>query len=67
MVIEMEKINKKYTQHNVMRNFGLILWAHIDELFPWIHIPIKKVKNLEIIDWAKCKWDYKNATYSQYL
>jgi hypothetical protein len=50
MAIEMEKINKKYIQHNVMRDFELTSWAHIDELFPWTNIPIKKVKNLELIN-----------------
>jgi hypothetical protein len=27
----------------------------------------KKVQNLEIIDWTKCGWDYKNGTSSHHL
>jgi hypothetical protein len=39
----------------------------MDELFPWTDIPTKKVGNLHIIDWAKCGWDYENATSSHHL
>jgi hypothetical protein len=47
-------------------------WAHFmgtyhNELFPWTDIPRKKVEDLEIIDWAKCGWDYKNATSSYHI
>jgi hypothetical protein len=63
----MDKINKDYREHNMIRDFGLTSWAHMDELFPWTDIPTKKVGNLEIIDWAKCGWDYKNATSSHHL
>jgi hypothetical protein len=65
--IEMDKINKEYRQHNMIRDFGLTSWAHMDELFPWTDIPTKKVGNLHVIDWAKCGWDYKNATSSHHL
>jgi hypothetical protein len=51
----------------VMRDFALTSWAHINELFPWTNISTKKVKNLKIINWAKCTWNYKNATSSHYL
>jgi hypothetical protein len=37
------------------------------KLFLWIHFPTKNIKNLEIIDWAKCGWNYKNATSSHHL
>jgi hypothetical protein len=67
MAIKMEKINKEFMQYNVMKDFGLTSWAHINELFPWTNIPTKKVKILETIDWAKCWWDYKNATSSHHL
>jgi hypothetical protein len=67
IAIEMDKINKEYREHNMIRDFGLTSWAHTDELFPWIDIPTKKVGNLHIIDWAKCGWDYKNATSSHHL
>ena len=53
MAIEMDKINKEYRKHNMIKVFGLISQAHTDELFPWTNIPTKKVGNLEIIDWAK--------------
>ena len=62
ITIEMVKINKEYKEYNMIRDFGLTSRAHMNELFPWTNIPTKKVGNLEIIDWAKCGWDYKNAT-----
>jgi hypothetical protein len=40
----------------MMKDFRLTSWAHTNELFPWTNIPTKKVENLEIIDWAKCRW-----------
>jgi hypothetical protein len=46
----MDKINKEYREHNMIRDFGLTSWAHTDELFPWTDIPTKKVGNLYIID-----------------
>ena len=67
IAIEMDKINKEYREHNMIRDFGLTSWAHTDELFPWTDIPTKKVGNLHIIDWAKCGWDYENATSSHHL
>jgi hypothetical protein len=67
IAIEIEKINKEYREHNMIRDFGLTSWAHMDELFPWTNIPTKKVGNLEIIDWAKCGWDYENATSLHHL
>jgi hypothetical protein len=33
MAIEMDKINKEYKQHNMMRDFGLTSWAHTDDMF----------------------------------
>jgi hypothetical protein len=60
------KINKDYTLYNMMRNFGFTSWAHTDELFLWFDICTKKVENLEIIDRAKCGWDYENATSSHF-
>jgi hypothetical protein len=54
ITIEMDKINKEYREHNMIRDFGLTSWAHTDELFPWTDIPTKKVGNLHIIDLAKC-------------
>ena len=53
MAIEMDKINKEYRQHNIIKDFGLTSWAHTNELFPWTNIPTKKVENLETIYWAK--------------
>jgi hypothetical protein len=67
IAIKMDKINKEYREHNMIRDFGLTSWAHTDELFPWTDIPTKKVGNLEIIDWAKCGWDYENATSLHHL
>jgi hypothetical protein len=67
MAIEMDKINKEYKKYNMIRDFGLTSWAHTDELFPWTNNPTKKVGNLHIIDWAKCGWDYENATSSHHL
>jgi hypothetical protein len=67
MAIKMERINKEYTHHNVMREFGLTSWAHTNGLFPWANIPTKKVKNLEIIDWDQCEWDYETATSSHHF
>jgi hypothetical protein len=67
MAIEMDKINKGYMHHNMIKDFGLTSCAHTNELFPWTEIPTKKVKNLYIIDWAKCRWDYENATSWHHL
>jgi hypothetical protein len=67
MAIEMDKINKEYKQHNMMRDFGLTSWAHTDDMFPWNEVPTMKVNNLDIIDWAKCGWNYENATSSHHL
>jgi hypothetical protein len=49
-----EKINKEYIQHNVMRDFRFTSWIHNEELVLWDDIPTKEVKNLESINWAKC-------------
>jgi hypothetical protein len=46
MAIEMDKINKEFKEHNMIKDFGLISWTHMDELFPWTNIPIKKVGNV---------------------
>jgi hypothetical protein len=54
IAIEMDKINKEYREHNMIRDFELTSWAHTNELFPWTDILTKKVGNLHIIDWAKC-------------
>jgi hypothetical protein len=67
MAIKMDKINKKYREHDMIRDFRLTSWAHTNELFLWIDIPTKEVGDLHIIDWAKCGWDYKNATSSYHL
>jgi hypothetical protein len=50
-----------------MRDFSLTSWAHIDELFTLNDISTKEVKNLEIIDWVKYGWNYKNAPSSHHL
>jgi hypothetical protein len=50
MAIEMDKINKEYKQHNMMRDFGLTSWAHTDDMFPWNEVPTMRVNNLDIID-----------------
>jgi hypothetical protein len=55
IAIEMDKTDKEYKEYNMVRDFGLASWAHTDELFPWTDIPTKKVENLEIIDWTKCR------------
>jgi hypothetical protein len=44
MAIEMDKINKECREHNMITDFGLISWAHINELFPWTDIPTKKLE-----------------------
>jgi hypothetical protein len=67
IAIKMDKINKEYREHNMIRDFEPTSWVHTDELFPWIDISTKKVGNLHIIDWAKCGWDYENATSSYHL
>ena len=67
MAIEMDKINKEYKQHNMMRDFGFISWVETDDMFPWNEIPTTKVNNLDIIDWAKYGWNYENATFSYHL
>ena len=28
--------------HNTRMDFGLIVWTHINELYPWIGIPINE-------------------------
>ena len=67
IAIEMDKINKEYRKCNMIRDFGLISWAHTDKLFPWTDIPTKKVGNLHIIDWAKYGWNYENTTSLHHL
>jgi hypothetical protein len=32
----MDKINKEYREHYMIKDFGLTSWAHTDELFPWV-------------------------------
>jgi hypothetical protein len=62
MALEFKKIDNKYLENNAKREFGLTSWAHMDELFPWPNIPMKKVNNaLSIIDWKNCGWDYENS------
>ena len=34
MTMEFKKVDNEYLQHNVRRDFGLISWAHSDDLFP---------------------------------
>jgi hypothetical protein len=66
IAIKIDKINKEYRKHNMITDFGLTSWVHKDELFPSTDISTKKVGNLEIFDWIKCGWDYKNATSSHF-
>jgi hypothetical protein len=45
MALEFKKIDNEYLENNAKREFGLTSWAHMDELFPWPNIPMKKVNN----------------------
>jgi hypothetical protein len=67
MAFEMDKINKEYKQHNLMRDFGLTSWAHTDDMFPWNEVLTTRINNLDIIDWAMCGWNDENATSSHHL
>ena len=49
-----------------MKDFRFTSWIHNEELVLWDHIHTKEVKNLEIINWAKYGWNYKNATSSHH-
>jgi hypothetical protein len=51
MASEYKTIDNEYLENNAKRDFGLTLWAHKDELFPWENTPMKKINNeLSIID-----------------
>ena len=43
--MEYLKHDNKYLKNNVRRDFGLTLWQHTDELYPWVHMPLKKINN----------------------
>jgi hypothetical protein len=49
-------------ENNARRDFGLISWAHSDELYPWKEMLMKKINNeLSIMDKGKLGWDYENT------
>jgi hypothetical protein len=62
MAMEYKIISNKYEENNARRDFGLISWVHLNELYPWKEMLIKKINNeLCIMDKGKLGWNYENA------
>ena len=61
MALELKKIGMEYQDNNVRHNFGLMSWAHSDELYPE---DIPHVPNSSNIDWSKMEFDHENVMSS---